>query len=107
MADKAKHTPGPWTIGAPFHVGQRILGPGDDKVIAQVYGSRDRGADRDRRRHLRDRRNEVADAALIAAAPDLLRMLKEANESLLARGMYPNEGMGKEIAAAIAKAEKK
>jgi hypothetical protein len=60
-----EYTKGPWRVGKPFRVGERIVGNKAD--IAQVYGSSN---------------NARADAKLIVKAPVLLDLLVDARKRL-------------------------
>lgn len=68
MSTQSKHTPGPWIVKAD---GYSIGLPSDTGVIAETNTIYERGK---------------ADAQLIAAAPDLLAMLKAANHALYVVG---------------------
>ena len=89
----SKHTPGPWA--------QAMYSPadvvtGEDKIIATARGGLN-GITRD---------EAVANARLIAAAPDLLEALKLADAMLSGANMNASV-VEKKVRAAIAKAEGK
>lgn len=69
------HTPGPWHITETHHHQTFIYGPSDEPVLADV-----------------NRRvpTSAADAALIAAAPELLEALKEIR-LLTSRTIHPSD----------------
>jgi hypothetical protein len=107
MSEKTKHTPGPWTLGdfpwmcqviAPVNDPDR---PGLGHVVCKTW-SPDHiasyvGFSRD---------EQYANARLIAAAPDLLAVLKEVAECSEYWSEYDVPlGIHERIAAAIAKAE--
>jgi hypothetical protein len=67
---ESKHTPGPWTVTVRDHSVTIILGPdrpSSEEVRFRLYGGEDADADA----------MAIANARLIAAAPDLLGALKE------------------------------
>jgi hypothetical protein len=96
---EAKHTPGPWEAANPV----RFMGTdfipvvreGDDLHVCEVYA------------HEGDKITEieVANARLIAAAPDLLDALKMARSYIIATGAKHWEKDLAKVDAAIAKAE--
>ena len=91
----SKHTPGPWK--ANFAISQAAYIFGGDRNFARVYNE------------WQDEANQEANARLIAAAPDLLAALKEAElvlaEKLRRLGADPNVSpTTHRIRAAIAKA---
>jgi len=93
MSKKTKHTPGPWRVIGPTKTSGWGLCIGcAHNIVARLTG---RGS------------NETsANARLIAAAPDLLAVLKEVAESSQYWGEYDVPlGIHERIAAAIAKAE--
>lgn len=66
-----QHTPGPWAIQAdPEHAGKHPLH--DNRYVTSARGLVCA---------LRDQPEQAADARLIAAAPDLLRLAREAAEN--------------------------
>jgi hypothetical protein len=91
MGERA-HTPGPWyTSRKPGSNRMRINAPGWGhlaKVVVRMSGS------------IGDCEDGLANARLIAAAPDLLEALKDARYAL-----YGNGAGNPKIDAAIAKAE--
>lgn len=74
---KATHTPGPWTVGFEGHNISHIYGGGKEQLgVAQVYLPINTSADEiPRLKHDPRFGQAVADARLIAAAPDLLEAL--------------------------------
>jgi len=87
MSDK--HTPGPWRI-----IGRWLVVPEHGVSIADTYH-----ADR-------DTEECSANAALIAAAPELLAALKEMREANKGHGYFgPAHPAVQQMEAAIAKAE--
>lgn len=93
MTTEQKHTPGPWTAHwSKYRGGCYIVQTSSpsNRVLAKFDGDGD-GPDEE----------EIASAHLIAAAPDLLAMLKVAQLWLDVDGRYDMQG----INAAIAKAE--
>lgn len=96
--EAAKHTPGPWIIfkGEPFIVYAKIDAIGNLQTISLGNG-------RDYLREADDKDGEaIANARLIAAAPDLLAALKDALIQLDEHGLR-----GGLAESAIAKAEGK
>lgn len=96
----AKHTPGPWRIGA---------SPGAAEIRGTVTGRADGVTSPRVCRVLYVDENSRANAALIAAAPDLLATIKEAVEQF---GPFLDDGsivisaeQVRAMRAAIAKAE--
>jgi len=80
-----EHTPGPWTVSKPS--GNYIDTPAGHSVAALTYSA------------------TLADAHLIAAAPDLLAALQEVLCDLdTLREPYRNEAICERVRAAIAKA---
>lgn len=86
MTETVKHTPGPWRVVKTAHGPIDIVIP-DGRDIVTVYG----GGSGDKE----------GNARLIAAAPDLLAMLKVAQLWLDVDGRFDMQGVN----AAIAKAE--
>lgn len=82
---RTTHTPGPWTVD-----GNEIFGPPDE-------GNIDSGV-------VVARRVNPADAALIAAAPDLLEALRMIEEVASGRVPLVNNWVASVARAAIAKA---
>ena len=79
MGNKTKHTPGPWVIGAGYgRYKTEITGPG--RAVGGVWTRRDAGALSDERR-IEDDPEGIANARLIAAAPELLEALEAMNEA--------------------------
>lgn len=76
MPDEVKHTPGPWFVGGGGLIRSMPAEEGGyaDHVCAMPYSSRSEAAEMPR---------SVADAALIAAASDLLALCKEADVLLM------------------------
>lgn len=102
----SKHTPGPWTYSEAFNV---PVGPGDlPEKAPTVWLNRDTVMDGIRIQFASSvpRERIFADAALIAAAPDLLEALEGILE--LATGLVPYDSVcriiGEKARAAIAKA---
>jgi hypothetical protein len=99
---EAKHTPGPWELEA-FKVDGMLLfqitapngsGPGGNLILddASIEGETDE--------------EQIANARLIAAAPELLEALKRMDHTLTAHGHVDSgTGLHSLIIAAIAKAE--
>ena len=85
-----KHTPGPWHV-KPNSIGGPTVGP-EDAVVADIrtYGGPHVGG--------QQHPQTVANARLIAAAPDLLEALQYAVEQVPELGSVPG------ISAAIARA---
>jgi len=99
-----KHTPGPWVVGEPHPTNAcayvRAAGANKGDEIATLYHcSEGGGIGRDG--IWPEQPNRDANARLIAAAPDLLAMLKVAQLWLDVDGRFDMQG----INAAIAKAE--
>jgi hypothetical protein len=94
----AAHTPGPWRVVLPTAVGattvEIVAGEGEPFLIASVL--------RDRRP--RQRLEDDANAQLIAAAPELLAVLKAALTELTGAG-DSLQAVLKILAEAIATAE--
>lgn len=94
MADTAKHTDGPWFVSRKHEVGPRSKAEDQSNgmiiPLCDVYG---------------DNRNQ--DALLIAAAPDLLKVLKRISSAVDFNGTcHPLfSGLQKQMQDAIAKAE--
>lgn len=100
--DDTKHTPGPWVI--------------DERYDGCVYSSDDTGSivarcgGRGFEFVAREADEIKANAALVAAAPDMLAALKtvildERNAEIIARHCVGGESIVREMRAAIAKAE--
>jgi hypothetical protein len=103
-AEMSKHTPGPWSLDQPGKISTSIIGPDGEFVIAGEgdawmvpFACRDEA---------------VANATLVAAAPDLLAAAKEALSYIRAlyqtahgKGLPSNNSMAKQLRDAIAKAE--
>jgi hypothetical protein len=70
-----KHTPGPWSSDMPFIVAPDPSGTFNDIYIATIADSDEEG------RCEQDEDTLVANAHLIAAAPDLLSILQDLSES--------------------------
>lgn len=94
---KEQHTPGPWRV-ANTNAGLFVGGaPGKYGYLAQV-------------RHVRTNQDPMADARLIAAAPDLLAALENARNVLAGlaigdlKSISPDSAALKQARAAIAKA---
>lgn len=87
----AQHTPGPWNIGTKN--GARVWSENGETLIADADVSE-------------SLRKEIkkANARLIAAAPDLLAALKEADEDFAREGFDKDGPYRAHIIAAIAKA---
>lgn len=84
----AQHTPGPWKLlhhTAPQHDGDRAVYGPNNKLICDMNGGPN------------DNSETLANASLIAAAPDMLKALKMALEE--------TEGWGHYVTVAISKAE--
>lgn len=83
----SKHTPGPWKVEGSIyeHMHSEIVSamPGSERGIAQVW------------KH----ENAMADARLIAAAPELLEAVREIAKQ------WPDSSAAKTARAAISKAE--
>lgn len=80
MSSETKHTPGPWVIGAGYgRYKTEITGPG--RAVGGVWTRRDAGALSDERR-IEDDPEGIANARLIAAAPELLEAAKSARDAL-------------------------
>lgn len=96
----SKHTPGPWRKGNANYCHKIFAG---DQAIAEVWGST-------RGRRISARHAEAqSNARLIAAAPEMLDVLKATytmlfNEGLAESQPWVNRGLD-QIRAAIAKAE--
>lgn len=94
------HTPGEWIIrrsnDGSGDVG--ITAPELRNVLAECFGALRHGGER-------AADEAYANARLIAAAPELLEALKEANALILAPAEDLKEGVLSRIRAAIAKAE--
>ena len=86
------HTPGPWTVG---DEDSPLLLSGDGTYVAQVISRDETGALRP---------SHAADAALIAAAPDLLAALQMIEEVASGRVPLVNNWVASVARAAIAKA---
>lgn len=69
MGDRAEHTAGPWVVSRKLEVGPRS--DADDQSFGMVVGVCDVYGD-----------NAEADARLIAAAPDLLGIVREMLQSV-------------------------
>lgn len=82
----SEHTPGPWRVEK-FNDTKSwsIYANGGTHSLASI--------------------RDAANARLIAAAPELLQALRDARESLIARGADPVISVLREINAAIAKTE--
>ena len=85
----SKSTPGPWTSGGSIYMHMAADIQGDGRGIAQVW------------RH----NNALADADLIAAAPDLLAACRAALDWRGFDGGGINNPVRQQLIAAIAKAE--
>lgn len=89
----SKHTPGPWSVAETRHKYDTVIrGPkGEPIALALIAGyTKQEGA---------------ANARLIAAAPDLLRYLKEARRTLeMWKDVAPAVSLCADIDAAIARA---
>ena len=101
-----QHTPGPWTLGSGDAQGPNgvFVGEGDNrKAVAMLTGTFD-----PRNGYAVDEGDDgwpherTANAALIAAAPELLEALKAV---VLAVANNPTGGPWEQVAAAIAAAE--
>lgn len=100
----AKHTPGPWHVKSdPFHF----------DTLSSIVGGEKRGDGKRFPSHelnaevggFADFEIQEANARLIAAAPDLLEALEEA-EKCLAESEYSEDGYARKLVrAAIAKAK--
>lgn len=99
MSEIGKYTPGPWTF-APYRAeppNYHILAEGNEDSIAMVWGNIHRA-------------NVLANARLIAAAPEMIEALQKAQRVMkINRLFFENAGLWKEadkaINFAIAKAE--
>lgn len=87
MSNKPKHTPGPWRVG---DAGHAIFGPKDSGMYPNAPITIVRGL------------ANKANAALIAAAPEMLEALKQAKVRLECAGL--NDSTLDVIKAALAKA---
>ena len=93
-----KHTPGPWKVG-------QYLGSLRQFVIHTDVGDKGRGSDVAVTSIAFGSDETVANARLIAAAPDLLRYLKEARRTLeMWKDVAPAVSLCADIDAAIARA---
>ena len=91
-----KHTPGPWRERAmPGRKTTAWISGGDGNLITEISGAR------------RLPEENAANAALIAAAPEMLAALKNLVNDALANGMHSSEPRIIEARQAIAKAEGK
>lgn len=89
------HTPGPWTASwSKHHEGTFVVKAGmpSNRVLASFDGDGDGPDDQ-----------SIADARLIAAAPDLLEAVKQAHEQML--HLYGKVGLTNLLRDVIAKAE--
>ena len=86
---ETKHTPGPWDVGQKTRIGNNhfiVIGPPSQLAVANVWDHQDV--------------TSMANANLMAAAPDLLESLQAAY-----RTFYdPECELGLKVRAAIAKA---
>jgi hypothetical protein len=89
----ATHTPGPWTVPG-YVCGPDIGIIGNDRIVAMVTNDEDRPI---------DDAEQLANARLMAAAPELLDSLRYMVANAEAEGW--SELMTGDAAAAIAKAE--
>jgi hypothetical protein len=92
----SNHTPGPWQA---FHhsAGIGVTAKGKYADVAHCSGFDSK----------RTRDEELANAALIAAAPDLLALLKEVSEETRHPDYDWSVDLAQRVSAAIAKAEDK
>ena len=90
----SKHTPGPWTITRDEENYVHISGNWVNfaRVVVRFRGDK------------QDYKTGLANARLIAAAPDMLAALKDARDALFDRAPI-TVGLEAQINAAIAKAE--
>lgn len=103
-----KHTPGEWKVDVSFphiiHAGFRDNGSFIERVmvcnVVRTPGSPEWGISKD---------NQLANARLIAAAPELLAALESLYETIrnyeIDMDTYPHHNMMEEARAAIAKAK--
>lgn len=84
------HTPGPWIVRTEDHNAVRIFST-DDYIVARVFEAHRLGVAEER----------MANAALIAAAPELLKWAKAFEDMLLREYQQAPS----ELSSAIAKAE--
>lgn len=70
----SKHTPGPWFV-QDDHGKRWIETSGNDDTIAEIHRRRDKGS-------VYSCKEALANAELIAAAPDLLAALEKAREDI-------------------------
>lgn len=89
LSEELKHTPGPWTA-----THSCVIDPSGEIVACCTTGSVRRGDDTE----------DYATAHLIAAAPDLLAALVEADKSLEEANYSPNGYIRTKIRAAVTKA---
>jgi hypothetical protein len=98
---ESKHTPGPWTVTVRDHSVTIILGPdrpSSEEIRFRLYGGEDADADA----------MAIANARLMAAAPDMLAALRESLDLLTSAEAEGWKCRGKaaavrQIRAAIAK----
>jgi hypothetical protein len=102
--DMTQHTPGPWTYGPPKTNSRRVFMPNDTVEITCRGGPYGGLVAALYKTNFASPGMDEANARLIAAAPDMLEVLKRVEESLTALGAK-GEPL-KSIRAAIAKAER-
>lgn len=78
QSSKPKHTPGPWEVFKPKGKSNRGVGPSADVIVARALPCFYRGV-----------HHAIANARLIAAAPDLLDALKALKLECLADVLNP------------------
>lgn len=91
-----QHTPGPWEIEGQFddELGVEIVNRGEERYICEVAPFTEEWTD-----------EEIANAHLIAAAPDLLEACKAAKKYLEPDLVEPGRTVFWALVAAITKAE--
>ena len=94
MTTKTQHTPGPWLFD--FET-DRISSRNPPTLICEVFYSSEDSIDGDPESH--------ANARLIAAAPELLAMLKRLVKAIDRMPANPLDGLAEDASALIAKAE--
>lgn len=75
----AKHTPGPWVVGSDAGASGRMVGPMGEEEVCTVFGA---GESNDPE----TRPECLANARLIAAAPELLAIVEGLIETISATG---------------------
>ncbi len=79
MAKKAKHAPGPWRT-----IGEEVWA---DSGRVCVCGGGPSGLGRQRQNHNGPSETQLANAALVSAAPELLELLRETSDAIPEQGV--------------------